>query len=140
MTEKIDFVFVFGSNEAGKHGLGAALRAKQVYGAVWGQGEGLQGKSYGIPTKDSRLRTLSLSKIERYITTFKIFAQKYPQKKFFVTEVGTGLAGLKHEDIAPMFIGSPTNCVFSTTWKKYLEDPDRLMVTSPVYSYFEGNL
>ena len=43
-------IFVFGSNLQGRH-LGGAARIAQLYfGAVWGQGVGLQGQSYAIPT------------------------------------------------------------------------------------------
>jgi hypothetical protein len=124
-------VFVFGSNAAGVHGAGAALRAYEVYGAEWGKGEGLQNESYAIPTKARDLKVLPLDKIERFVTTFKLFAQNYPEKTFYVTEIGTGLANYQHKDIAPLFKNSPHNCVFSLTWKEYLGDN---------YSYFQGNL
>lgn len=45
-------IFVFGSNTQGRHGKGAALTAKEKFGAVYGQASGLQGKSYAIVTKD----------------------------------------------------------------------------------------
>ena len=65
-------VFVFGSNLAGRHGKGAALHARQQHGAIYGQGVGLQGSSYAIPTKDSLLRTLPLSEINKYVYDFLI--------------------------------------------------------------------
>ena len=43
-------IFVFGSNLAGAHGGGAAYIAYRKFGAIWGQGVGLQGQSYGIPS------------------------------------------------------------------------------------------
>jgi hypothetical protein len=43
-------IFVFGSNLEGMHGGGAARAAYNKFGAIWGQGVGLQGQSYGIPT------------------------------------------------------------------------------------------
>ena len=63
-------IFVFGSNLAGRHGKGAALFARQHRGAVYGQGQGLQGCSYAIPTKDARLNTLPLHEIEGYVHHF----------------------------------------------------------------------
>ena len=36
-----DEIFVFGSNEAGRHGKGAAKFAMQKFGAVYGVAEGL---------------------------------------------------------------------------------------------------
>ena len=45
-----DEVFVFGSNLAGMHAGGAARVAYERFGAVMGQGVGMQGQSYAIPT------------------------------------------------------------------------------------------
>ena len=98
-------IFVFGSNLAGRHGKGAALYALQHHGAAYGQGVGLQGSSYAIPTKDSFLRTLPLSEINKYVHDFLIFARSGEGRNFLfnVTRIGCGLAGYKDEDIAPMF-------------------------------------
>jgi hypothetical protein len=96
-------VFVFGSNESGRHGLGAAKTALG-WGAIWGQAEGLQGKTYGIPTKDSSIRrTLSVDEIKPYVDRFISFAKDNPTIIFYVTEIGCGLAGHKQKDIAPLF-------------------------------------
>lgn len=96
-------VFVFGSNESGRHGKGAAKTALG-WGAVWGQAEGLQGKTYGIPTKDSTIRrTLTISEIKPYVDRFIEFAKENPDLTFYVTEIGCGLAGLKPKDVAPLF-------------------------------------
>ena len=107
MTE----VFVFGSNLAGRHGKGAALAALQLHGAVYGQGEGRQGDSYGIPTKDGRLRTLPLDVIASHVKTFVDYAREHPEVVFRVTAVGCGLAGCMPAQIAPMFGGVSGNCV-----------------------------
>jgi hypothetical protein len=96
-------IFVFGSNLAGRHGKGAALWAHNVCGAIYGQGEGLQGRSYAIPTKDHQLRTLPLPVIEQHVRTFLAFAEAHPELQFRVTAIGCGLAGYKPEQIAPMF-------------------------------------
>ncbi len=105
-------IFVFGSNEAGRHGAGAAHFALQHHGAVYGQGEGMQGDSYGIPTKDRALRTLPLRRILTYTRTFVDFAEAHPELVFRITRIGCGLAGYEDEDIAPMFQGAPANCLF----------------------------
>lgn len=110
-------IFVFGSNLAGRHGRGAALHAKQFFGAVYGQGHGLQGRSYAIPTKDARLNVLPLAEIRQHVETFKAFAVSRPDLKFRVTAIGTGLAGYAHADIAPMFRGAPENCELPNEWK-----------------------
>jgi hypothetical protein len=79
-------IFVFGSNLAGRHGKGAALTAYKTYGAIYGQGIGLQGDSYAIPTKDEKINTLPLSKIKKYVEQFIKFAtlrlkEKYSDKQ-----------------------------------------------------------
>lgn len=104
-------IFVFGSNLAGRHGKGAALHARLHHGAVYGQGEGLQGDSYGIATKDANLRSRSIDAIHKSVNEFCLFAKSRPDLTFKVTAIGCGLAGFKPEDIAPMFAGAPLNCV-----------------------------
>lgn len=99
----IEPVFVFGSNLAGRHGKGAALYARQHRGAIYGQGEGLQGNSYAIPTKDENLRSLSLDDILNHVVYFLEFACSHPELEFQVTPIGCGLAGYTPSQIAPMF-------------------------------------
>jgi hypothetical protein len=99
-----DEIFVFGDNEAGRHGAGAALFALD-FGAVWGKHDSLQGQTYGISTKDKYLKVLPLSKIKANIKKFIKVVQKNPNKKFYITKIGCGLAGYTPEDIAPLFNG-----------------------------------
>lgn len=90
-------VFVFGSNLEGAHGGGAARTALQ-WGAKWGQGVGLQGQTYAIPTM---FRTPD--KIKPYVDEFIRFARAHPEKQFLVTEIGCGIAGFTCSQIAPLF-------------------------------------
>jgi hypothetical protein len=105
-----DAVFVFGSNLAGRHGKGAALYARQHRGAIYGQGEGLQGRSYAITTKDAAIRTLPLDAIASHVARFVEFARANPQLRFEVTAIGCGVAGYVPAQIAPLFKGAPANC------------------------------
>lgn len=96
-------VFVFGSNLSGRHGKGAAKQAL-TWGAKWGQAEGLQGKTYGIPTKDASIRrTLTVEEIKPFVDRFIKFAEENPKLIFMVTEIGCGLAGHDPKNIAPLF-------------------------------------
>lgn len=113
-------IFVFGSNLAGRHGKGAAKEAYKNYGAIYGRSIGPMGNCYAIPTKDFEIKTLDLSVIKAYVDLFVKYTKDNPNLNFFVTAVGTGLAGYKDEDIAPMFKGA-INCWFPTNWKQYLE-------------------
>jgi hypothetical protein len=91
-------IFVFGSNLAGAHGGGAARLAYERFGAVWGQGVGLQGQSYAIPTMQGGVET-----IKPYVDEFIRIAKTRPDLKFYVTQIGCGIAGFKVEEIAPLF-------------------------------------
>ena len=96
-------VFVIGTNEAGRHGAGAALVAKLNWGLDYGRAFGICNQSFGIPTKDKDLKVLDLSRIEFYVGGFIDFVQNNPEKEYYVTEVGCGLAGYFVHDIAPFF-------------------------------------
>lgn len=99
---KLNEIFVFGSNEAGLHGAGAAHTAVK-WGAKMGVGVGISGKTYAIPSKDFNISTLPVSVISEYVETFIRFVKLYPHFIFKVTDIGCGLAGHKEEDIAPLF-------------------------------------
>ena len=103
-------IFVFGSNLAGRHGAGAALFARNNYGALYGQGVGRQGNSYAIPTKDYRINTLPLETIQGYVNEFLLYARNHPELDFQVTRIGCGLANYNDAQIAPMFTNAPSNC------------------------------
>lgn len=109
-------IFVFGSNLAGRHGAGAALFARNNYGAVYGQGVGRQGYSYAIPTKDYRINTLPLETIQGYVNEFLLYARNHPELDFRVTRIGCGLAGYNDAQIAPMFVNAPSNCFLPEGW------------------------
>lgn len=111
-------IFVFGSNLAGRHGKGAALHARQLHGAVYGQGEGRQGKSYAIPTKDYNIKTLPLDTIEQHIVIFLRHAKNNPQDTFLLTPIGTGLAGYTVPDMLEILSKHTItpNVVFTKEW------------------------
>lgn len=91
-------IFVFGSNLAGAHGGGAARLAYNRFGAIWGHGVGLQGQSYAIPTMQGGVET-----IKPYVDEFIRFAMTRPDLKFYVTQIGCGIAGFTPDEIAPLF-------------------------------------
>ncbi len=111
-------VYVFGSNLAGRHGKGAALEAKLHYGAKTGIGIGLQGLSYGIPTKDEHLNILPIRDIVPHIQEFVEFTHS-GDHRFYLTPVGCGLAGYEAKDIAPFFKGIQYSSL-PLSWYEYL--------------------
>ena len=91
-------VFVFGSNLRGAHGGGAARVAVECFGAVWGQGVGMQGQCYAIPTMHGGVNV-----IKPYVDEFIAFAREHREMKFLVTPIGCGIAGFTVEEMAPLF-------------------------------------
>ncbi|MBO4581074.1 MAG: hypothetical protein J5701_02135 [Bacteroidales bacterium] len=93
-----DEIFVFGSNLQGMHGGGAARVAYRMFGAVMGQGVGLQGQSYAIPTMQGGVET-----IRPYVDEFIAFAKEHKELTFLVTRIGCGIAGFTDDEISPLF-------------------------------------
>lgn len=114
-------IFVFGSNQRGIHGAGAAEAALSL-GAKYGIGEGISGSTYAIPTKDANLKTMSLQNIHRGIVGFIRHAGLNPNANFFVTRVGCGLAKLTDSQVAPLFGFALPNCSYATDWSEELLD------------------
>jgi hypothetical protein len=128
-------IIVFGSNLSGHHGKGAALYAKEHYGARQHNPSGFQGQSYAIPTKGARNEALRekypilpLPVIAASIRVMLDEARQSPYDTYAITRIGCGLAGYKNEQIAPMFEGAPNNCEFDPEWapwglKSWVEKP-----------------
>ena len=116
-------IFVFGSNLAGMHAGGAARAAYEKFGAIWGQGTGLQGRSYAIPTMQGGVET-----IRPYVDSFIEFAKSRPDLRFLVTRVGCGIAGFADEEIAPLFeraVPVSNICLPTEFWEAISSGPGR---------------
>ena len=114
-------IFVFGSNLAGRHGKGAAKHALTHWKAEYGNGRGIQGNSYAIPTKDENLNPLPFPNIRDNILEFLEFAKNHPDILFSTTPIGTGLANQDRREIAEVFLTFmgdpfPDNVVFTSSW------------------------
>lgn len=131
MSKKI---FVFGSNEQGIHGGGAAKVARDKHGAILHQGFGPQGNSFGIPTCHVPVGRpgweIPFSKVQFYISCFLIYADQVAavdrEEGFQVTQIGCGFAGWTKEQIAPLFIDANHNCQFDTEWEPFLLSANHL--------------
>ena len=106
-------VFVFGSNLQGMHAGGAARMAHHRFGAVWGQGVGMQEQCYAIPTMHGGVEA-----IRPYVDEFIEYARQHPERQFLVTRIGCGIAGFRNEEIAPLFAAAKTleNVSFPDDW------------------------
>ena len=113
-------IFVFGSNLSGFHGGGAAATAMD-WGAIWGQGVGLQGKTYAIPTMQGGIET-----IKPYVDEFIVFAKNNKNLNFLVTEIGCGIAGFKVREIAPLFLTA------------YKENIENIFLPESFYKIYES--
>jgi len=90
-------IFVFGSNKQGMHGGGAAWVAHKKFGAEWGVGEGLTGRTYALPTMEGA------ASMKKAVEQFTDCARRYPELTFLVTAVGCGIAGYTPQEVAPLF-------------------------------------
>lgn len=123
-----NMIFVFGSNLEGIHGAGAARYAKEYLGATVGMGIGRTGQCYAIPTKGTKKvhpgfrESLPIETIKVFVEEFIDYACNNPHYQFQVTCIGCGLAGFKHEDIAPMFATAPSNCWFDSAWQQIFDE------------------
>lgn len=123
-------IFVFGSNPEGRHGAGAAKIARLQFGAIYGQGEGLQGRSYALPTKDLRVRenngykSIPTEKIKENIRSLYECARQHPDKYFCIAYRNTferSLNGYTGLEMIRMFLDAgeiPSNIVISEEWYK----------------------
>lgn len=104
-------VFVFGSNLNGNHAGGAARVAKEKFGAEEGIEEGLTGKCYAFPTLDENMRKRPMEKLMQSRDKLFTTAHALPEKTFWLTRVGLGIAGYRIEEIQPLFENSPENII-----------------------------
>lgn len=111
-----DGVFVFGSNTDGDHCGGAAYTAMKRFGAINGQAEGPQGRSYAIPTmeyveveEDYTNRPLYRKTHVPYkalidaCDRFILYTSQHPEQTFYVTKIGCGIASWEVKDVAQAF-------------------------------------
>lgn len=129
ITPEPNTIFVFGSNPEGRHGAGAAKTAREKFGAIYGQGEGLQGNAYALPTKDLRVtanrgfKSISPEQITENIRKMYEVARQNPDKQFKVAYTHglneTSLNGYTGAEMIKMFKDAgpiPENVIFSKNW------------------------
>lgn len=109
--------FVFGSNTAGRHGKGAALFARQKFGAEYGVGEGPTGQCYAFPTLDGHLQKRSLGQLEMARNRLYVYCRQHPEERLLLTKVGCGLAGYDEDYMKSIFTDPPDNLVLPEDWR-----------------------
>lgn len=136
-------IFVFGSNPKGRHGFGAAKYAVDFFGAIYGQGRGLQGRSYGLITKnlnknyyekstnityrETGYKSVKKSLIYENIKELVNFAIKNEHLKFYVAYKNeyNSLNGYKPKEIIELFLLQkklPDNIIFHDSFKDYIDN------------------
>ena len=103
-------IFVFGSNAIGAHAGGAAKYAKDNFGAIEGIGQGLVGQTFAIDTMGRKER------IEEGAEMLRDTALRLPALTFYLTKVGSGIAGFTEAEISPLFKDMPTNIIKPKGW------------------------
>lgn len=100
----------------------------KFFGAKFGSGIGLQGNSFALPTMGYELEQLPIASVQQYIHAFIAIAEinnVVEPFTFYVTAIGTGIAGFAAAQIAPLFVGAPSNCLLPPDWTALLSTPDR---------------
>jgi hypothetical protein len=120
-------IFVFGSNEGGHHGAGAAAFAVRNAGAKMGEGVGRTGNAYAIVTMSG------LPRLREEVARFIDYAKAHSELSFFITRVGCGIAGYEDNAIAPLFKDAPANCLLPLGWRDYGELREGLEPSAKVY-------
>jgi hypothetical protein len=153
-------VQVFGSNEKGFHGGGAAHDAYKNHGAKYNVGFGPQGNSFAIPTCSKPTGEpgfkITSNALRYYVYCFILYAKMTAQgltdnpadTKFKVTRIGTGLAGWKDEEVAPLFKEAPDNCQFDSAWdapgllpgRKYWGTYDQMVVVGSTAPFIAATI
>jgi hypothetical protein len=110
-------VFVFGSNQAGRHAGGAARLARERFGAQEGVGEGLTGQCYAFPTLTAAFERVTRAALEASRDRFFNTAREHPDKTFLLTKVGCGIAGFAEDEIRPLFENPPPNVAPPEDWR-----------------------
>ena len=113
---KGDWIWVFGSDESGKHRKGSAKVAHVSFGAKYGVGDGLTGMAYAIPTSDKHLKALPLDQIKSNIGVFLEFAKNNPKQNFYVAHIGLDY-DISDTTIADLFAIATANCSLPEAWR-----------------------
>lgn len=134
--EKIDRledneIFVFGSNANGNHYGGAARVAFDKFGAEWGVGEGLTGKTYAIPTLDKNMEKVTKLKLVRSFIKFIEFAKENDSKKFYLTKVGCGIAGWTIEEVKEILWVAAKACFLERKLPSNIIIPEEFCFSNP---------
>ena len=133
ITPEKDTIFVFGSNPEGHHGAGSAYVALKKFGAIYGQGEGLQGNAYALPTTELRyymrpknsIYSMLEEVIVENIKRMYDCAEEHPDWKFKVAYRNQPsertLCGYSGRELMGMFKKAcdgnyPDNIYFSQEW------------------------
>jgi hypothetical protein len=115
-------IFVFGSNLAGQHIGGAAKQAHEQFGAEIGVGEGMTGQCYAFPTLGNNFEKLPFHMLRRSVRKLYQCCIDFPSFSFLLTPVGTGIAGYKVSEIAPLFKNHPQNLIIQQEFEEYVTE------------------
>jgi hypothetical protein len=123
-----NIIYVFGANESGRHNKGLAEFACKYKGAIQGEGYGIKGQSFAIPTTDIHQQKLPLNQIKNYVDSFIHYANNNPQLFFQINKIGCVDNEYRHSDVAPLFKNCPDNCILSGIWSRYLFDSESRII------------
>lgn len=115
-------VLVYGTNQFAQHNGGAARFALN-HGAIYGNCPmGLCGNTYGIITTSFNDEPITIGFIREQVDVLYKFAKIRPDLTFYVTKIGTGIAGWSMQMISELFIDReytrPSNIILPKEFNK----------------------
>lgn len=119
-TPQGDWVWVFASNESGKHAKGTAKVARLHFRAENGVKTGPTGRAYAITTYDKNQRLLPFALIQHEVDSFLDYALTRPAENFYVTRIACTQGQLPDKAVAELFSRASANCSLPQAWMPFI--------------------
>lgn len=116
------WVFVFGSDEAGRHRRAAARIAKTNFRAAYGIAEGPTGEAYAIPVRDRHQNPLLVDRVIAGVARFIQYAASNPGQSFFVSDLSADSAAASELQVMRCFVYCPPNCSLPEHWRARIQE------------------
>ena len=114
---KAEVIWVFATDEAGKHRNSEAKIAHVTFKARYGAAAGPTAMAFAIATRDKGLRSLPDAVVRGRIEDFIAYAIARPTAKFFVANQG-------FEEWKDAFADAPANCSLVKEWAMAFAKPE----------------
>lgn len=123
-------VLVFATSLKGDMRLGYGPLATRHHGAQKGKPMGFStsengiGKSFGIPFKDADGYDMRTLDILRNVDEFLNYTTNTKHITYHITDVAKVIPRIQPKQIAYLFKGAHSNCIFPRNWQEWMDVPE----------------